>query len=114
MPVSFSKNVKPMFREVDIKQMKIHGVLLGPVNTTKISAEQGKNRPVLSRDTPHRDPLRHVVNRKCASSSKAGLQICVRASAAATLRAFLRTKRPRAAQKSLPVCRWSTFCAKTT
>lgn len=28
MPVSFSKNVKPMFREVDIKQMKIHGVLL--------------------------------------------------------------------------------------
>ncbi len=28
MPVSFSKNVKPMFREVDIKHMKIHGVLL--------------------------------------------------------------------------------------
>ena len=28
MPVSFSKDVKPMFREVDIDHMKVHGVNL--------------------------------------------------------------------------------------
>ena len=28
MPVSFSKDVKPMFREVDIDHMKVHGVHL--------------------------------------------------------------------------------------
>ena len=28
MPVSFSKDVKPMFREVDIKHMNVHGVHL--------------------------------------------------------------------------------------
>jgi hypothetical protein len=28
MPVSFSKDVKPMFREVDIDHMKVHGVYL--------------------------------------------------------------------------------------
>ena len=26
MPVSFSKDVKPMFRDVDINHMKVHGV----------------------------------------------------------------------------------------
>ncbi len=28
MPVSFSKDIKPMFREVDINHMKVHGVHL--------------------------------------------------------------------------------------
>jgi hypothetical protein len=28
MPVSFSKDVKPLFREVDIEHMKVHGVPL--------------------------------------------------------------------------------------
>jgi hypothetical protein len=28
MPVSFSKDVKPMFREVDINHMKVYGVHL--------------------------------------------------------------------------------------
>ena len=28
MPTSFSKDVKPMFREVDIDHMKVHGVHL--------------------------------------------------------------------------------------
>ena len=28
MPVSFSQDVKPMFREVDIDHMKVHGVPL--------------------------------------------------------------------------------------
>jgi hypothetical protein len=28
MPVSFSKDVKPLFREVDVEHMKVHGVLL--------------------------------------------------------------------------------------
>ena len=28
MPVSFSKDIKPMFREVDIDHMKVHGVHL--------------------------------------------------------------------------------------
>jgi hypothetical protein len=29
MPVSFAKDVKPMFREVDIDHMDVHGVHLG-------------------------------------------------------------------------------------
>ena len=28
MPVSFSKDVRPMFREVDVNHMKVHGVHL--------------------------------------------------------------------------------------
>ena len=28
MPVSFSNDIKPMFREVDIEHMKVHGVNL--------------------------------------------------------------------------------------
>jgi len=28
MPVSFSKDIKPLFREVDIDHMKVHGVHL--------------------------------------------------------------------------------------
>ena len=49
--------------------------------------------PDFVRNTLHRDPSRHFVNRKSASSSKTGLQICARALLRLNLRVFLRTRR---------------------
>ena len=85
---------------------------LGPVNTTKNEHGIRQKLPGVTRNTSHRDPLRHVLNCKCASSRKAGLQIRAKALLRPNLRASLRTRRPRAAQNSLSAYRWNTFHPK--
>ena len=43
MPVSFSKDIRPMFREVDIDHMKVHGVLLDDYRYMSDAANNYRN-----------------------------------------------------------------------
>jgi DNA-binding beta-propeller fold protein YncE len=68
MPVSFSKDVKPMFREVDIDHMKVHGVRLDDLQymsdaTNDYANAQAVQGSLVGRTMPPGGPFWTVMKR---------------------------------------------------